>query len=68
MTERPSILDEEAARRLRHDISSPLMIIGGFAQLLAADKPISDQDRREYASRIDAAAREVRQMIDEVLR
>jgi signal transduction histidine kinase len=58
---------EEELRRIRHDFHTPLTIVGGFAELLAADKPISDADRRDYARRIHAAAAELRALVDEVL-
>jgi signal transduction histidine kinase len=55
---------EDERRRLRHDINTPLTIVTGFSEVLAADKPISDEARRDYAARIHAAAEELRQMID----
>jgi signal transduction histidine kinase len=63
MTEDP----EEARRRLRHDLRTPLTIVSGFAEVLAADRQISDADRREYASRIKTAADEIRALIDQGL-
>jgi signal transduction histidine kinase len=62
-----SLLDEETLSRLRHDVRTPLMIITGFAQLLAADKPISDAERREFAQRIEDAGAELRDMLDTAL-
>jgi signal transduction histidine kinase len=60
--------DEDAARRqLRHDLRTPLTIVGGFAELLASDRQISDADRREYAARIKTAADEIRALIDREL-
>ena len=59
--------DEADRRRLRHDLRSPLTIITGFAELLASDKPISDVQRREYATRIQAAGIELRTMLDTLL-
>ena len=53
-----------AARRLRHDLRTPLTIVSGFAEILAADRPVSDEDRRDYAQRIVAAAEEIRERID----
>jgi signal transduction histidine kinase len=53
-----------AASRLRHDLRTPLTIITGFGEILAADRPVSDEDRRDYAQRIVAAAAEIRAMID----
>jgi signal transduction histidine kinase len=58
---------EDERRRLRHDINTPLTIVSGFSEVLAADKPITDAARRDYAARIRAAAEELRQMIDELL-
>ena len=65
MSDGPS--DEDRRRRLRHDLRSPLTIITGFAELLASDKAISDVQRREYASRIQAAGIELRTMLDNLL-
>ena len=65
MSDGPS--DEDRRRRLRHDLRSPLTIITGFAELLASDKPITDVQRREYASRIQAAGVELRTMLDNLL-
>jgi signal transduction histidine kinase len=59
--------DEDRRRRLRHDLRSPLTIITGFAELLASEKPIADTVRREYAARIQAAAIELRTMLDDWL-
>jgi signal transduction histidine kinase len=58
---------DEDRRRLRHDINTPLTIVSGFSEVLAADKPISDEARRDYAARIHAAAEELRVMIDQLL-
>ncbi len=56
--------EASAASRLRHDLRTPLTIITGFGEILAADRPVSDEDRRDYAQRIVAAAAEIRAMID----
>jgi signal transduction histidine kinase len=56
---------DDARRRLRHDLRTPLTIVVGFAEVLAADKPITDAARRDYASRIQAAAEELRAMLDD---
>ncbi|HEX5617144.1 MAG TPA: histidine kinase dimerization/phospho-acceptor domain-containing protein [Solirubrobacteraceae bacterium] len=63
MSDAPS--DGDARRRLRHDLRTPLTIVVGFAEVLAADKPITDAARRDYASRIQAAAEELRTMLDD---
>jgi signal transduction histidine kinase len=61
------VLDAESRRRLRHDLRTPLTIVAGFAEVLAADRAISDQDRRDFAARIQDAAGEIRALIDAVL-
>jgi signal transduction histidine kinase len=64
--ERPP-LDGEARRRLRHDLRTPLTIVAGFAEVLAGDRPLSEDDRRDYATRIVDAAHEIRALIDGAL-
>jgi two-component system phosphate regulon sensor histidine kinase PhoR len=59
--------DDERRRRLRHDLRTPLTIVSGFAEVLAGDRPISEEDRREYASRVHAAAIEIRELVDALL-
>jgi signal transduction histidine kinase len=61
------VLDPETRRRLRHDLRTPLTIVAGFAEVLAADRPLSDADRQEFAKRIQDAAAEIRRMLDSVL-
>jgi signal transduction histidine kinase len=61
------VLDAEAWRRLRHDLRTPLTIVAGFAEVLAADRAIADADRRDFALRIQDAAAEIRELIDAVL-
>jgi len=60
-------MNEDERRRLRHDMNTPLTIVAGFSEVLAADKPISDEARRDYAARIHAAAEELRELIDALL-
>jgi signal transduction histidine kinase len=59
--------DDEALRRLRHDLRTPLTIVAGFAEVLGADRQISEADRREFATRIQEAAGEIRRLIDDAL-
>jgi signal transduction histidine kinase len=59
--------DEEARRRLLHDLRTPLTIVAGFAEVLATERPISDSERREFAQRIQQAANEIRDLIDSTL-
>jgi signal transduction histidine kinase len=60
-------LTAEQRRKLRHDLRTPLTIVGGFAEVLAADRRISDADRREYAARIQSATAEIRELLDDLL-
>ena len=60
-------MNEDERRRLRHDLRTPLTIVTGFSEVLAADRPISDEARRDYAARIHAAAEELREMLDALL-
>jgi signal transduction histidine kinase len=61
------VLDAETRRRLRHDLRTPLTIVAGFAEVLAADRPITEEDRRDFAARIVNAAGEIRDLIDRAL-
>jgi signal transduction histidine kinase len=63
----PLELPDDERRRIRHDVRTPITIITGFAEVLAADKPVSDEDRRDYARRILDAGHELRGMIDALL-
>ena len=58
---------EDELRTLRHDVRSPLMVISGFARMLAGDRELSDEDRREFAMRIEQAADDLRQKLDDAL-
>ena len=60
-------MTEDERRRIRHDLRTPLTIVSGFSEVLAADRPITDEARRDYAARIHAAAEELRTIIDELL-
>ena len=60
-------MTDEELRRLRHDMNTPLTIVAGFSEVLAADRPISEEARRDYAARIHAAAEELREMIDALI-
>ena len=67
MSDDDLVLDAEARRRLRHDLRTPLTIVAGFAEVLAADRPISEADRKEFAKRIQDAAEDIRNLIDGAL-
>jgi signal transduction histidine kinase len=57
-------LDPDGLSRLRHDLRTPLTVVIGFAEILAGARPLSDEDRRDYAERVLSAAIEIREMID----
>jgi signal transduction histidine kinase len=59
--------DDDARRKLRHDLRTPLTIVAGFAEVMAADREISTADRREFATRIQDAAEDMRRIIDSAL-
>jgi signal transduction histidine kinase len=63
----PFELSDEERRKLRHDVRTPLTIVTGFAEVLAADRVITDEDRRDYARRILEAGHEIRGMLDAAL-
>jgi signal transduction histidine kinase len=63
----PLELSDEERRRLRHDMRTPLTIVTGFAEVMAGERAISDDDRRDYARRILDAGQELRAMLDAVL-
>ena len=67
MSDDDLVLDAETRRKLRHDLRTPLTIVAGFAEVLSADRAITDADRREFAGRILDAAGEIRKLIDEAL-
>ena len=63
----PLELSDDDRRRIRHDVRTPLTIVTGFAEVLAGERPVSDDDRRDYARRILDAGQEIRTMLDELL-
>jgi signal transduction histidine kinase len=58
-------LTDERLSALRHDLRTPLAVILGYADLLAGDREISPETRREYAERIRSAARDLHRTIDD---
>ena len=63
----PLELPDDERRRLRHDLRTPLTVVTGFAEVLAGERPVKDEDRRDYARRIVEAADEIRDRLDELL-
>lgn len=60
----PDAPGEEELDRLRHDLRTPIAVIAGFAELLAAEGPMSDEQRREYAGHIVQAADQLRALLE----
>jgi signal transduction histidine kinase len=58
------VADDEEITRLRHDLRTPLTVVIGFAELLASDRELTDDQRRDYASRVLGAGVEMRELID----
>jgi signal transduction histidine kinase len=50
--------------RLRHDLRTPLTVVIGFAELLASERELTDEQRRDYAERVLTAGLEIRALID----
>ena len=63
----PLELSDDERRRIRHDVRTPLTIVTGFAEVLAGDRAVTDDDRRDYARRILEAGQEIRAMLDALL-
>ena len=56
--------ERDEISRLRHDLRTPLTVVIGFAEILAADRQIADAERRDYARRVLSAALEIRALMD----
>lgn len=54
----------EGLSRLRHDLRTPLTIVIGFAEIMAGERPMTEEQRRDYSERVLNAAVEMRAMID----
>jgi signal transduction histidine kinase len=50
--------------RLRHDLRTPLTIVIGFAEIMAAEHALTDEQRRDLSRRVLRAAFEMRALID----
>ncbi len=50
--------------RLRHDLRTPLTVMIGFAEIMAAERPLTEDQRRDYSQRVLNAAIEMRELID----
>ena len=61
-------VEDDAPDRLRalcHDLSTPLMVVAGFADLLVArGESLSAEERLAYTARIAEGAREMRELLD----
>ncbi len=59
--------DPGGLRQLHHDLRAPLVIVTGFAQLLAAEGDLDPELRRDYARRIAKAGDEVTRLLEQRL-
>ena len=50
--------------KLRHDLRTPLTVVIGFAEILSGERPLTDDERRDYAQRVLSAGVEMRELID----
>ena len=50
--------------KLRHDLRTPLTVVIGFAEILSGERPLTDDERRDYAQRVLSAGIEMRELID----
>ncbi len=50
--------------RLRHDLRTPLTVVIGFAEIMSGERPMTDEQRRDYSQRVLNAAIEMRDLID----
>jgi signal transduction histidine kinase len=58
------VAEPEGLNKLRHDLRTPLTVVIGFAELLASDRQLTDDQRRDYAARVLDAGVEMRELID----
>jgi signal transduction histidine kinase len=54
----------DGINRLRHDLRTPLTVVIGFAELLASDRELGVEERRDYAQRVLDAGFEIRELLD----
>ena len=55
--------DDDAVRRLVHDLRSPLAVVEGFAGLLERED-LAPEQRADYVRRIRSAAAEMTERLD----
>jgi signal transduction histidine kinase len=56
--------DRDDLSRLRHDLRTPLTVVIGFAEIMAGERALTDDERRDYSERVLSAAIEIRELID----
>ncbi len=55
----------ERLLKLAHDLRTPLVVVNGFAELLAARGPeLPDEQRDEFLSRLVEGAKQLQQILD----
>jgi signal transduction histidine kinase len=55
---------DERLARLVHDLRTPLTVVEGFAGVLLRDEDLDPRRRQEALTRLAAAAREMREILD----
>ena len=60
----PEADGRDGLAQLRHDLRAPLTVVIGFAEILGAERPLTDDERRDYAQRVLSAGIEMRELID----
>ena len=56
--------EPDGVAQLRHDLRTPLTVVIGFAEILGGERPLTDDERRDYAQRVLSAGIEMRGLID----
>ena len=56
--------EPDGLAELRHDLRTPLTVVIGFAEILSGERPLTDDERRDYAQRVLSAGIEMRGLID----
>ncbi len=56
--------EHDGLAQLRHDLRTPLTVVIGFAEILSGERPLTDDERRDYAQRVLSAGIEMRGLID----
>ena len=55
---------QERLAKLAHDLRSPLVVVKGFAELLATRPDLPEEQRAEFLDRVLTGAREIEEILD----